>query len=81
MRNGWYPGTKLGNPNVPEGAEIYGSLVTMSGEIITTFYCQRYDPPHPQHGRWALWKVDDWTGSKPQPFTISEIKKYMEGKR
>jgi len=60
------------NRNVPSGAEIVGEVRTMSGECITTYYCQRYNPPHPTHGKWALWKVGDWCTEKPQPTNAAE---------
>ena len=58
IKNGWHPGEKLNNPNVPVGAIIFGSLVSMSGEIITTFY---HDD-----AKNANYKVCDWKDSKPQ---------------
>ncbi len=66
MENGWYEGRSLGNQNVPKNAIVKGSLVTMSGEIITTYYCDgdRY------------WKVGDWKGDKPEKTIYDEICKY-----
>ena len=58
VRNGWYEGEKMGNPNVPDGAKVLGSVVGMSGEIVDTLY---YDPV-----KKAVYKVCDWVGSKPQ---------------
>ena len=58
IENGWHPGEKLNNRNVPVGAVIHGSMVGMSGEIIDTFY---HDPV-----KHADYKVCDWAGSKPQ---------------
>jgi len=63
MRNGWYPGQKLGNPNVPEGVNVIGSLVKMSGEIIETYYSIMYN----------FYKVGDWKGDKPIRVTSEEI--------
>lgn len=58
MENGWHEGEKLGNPNVPVGAKVIGSVVAMSGEIIDTLYI---DPL-----KKAVYKVCDWKDSKPQ---------------
>ena len=55
MKNGWYPKEKLGNRNVPEDAHIIGSVVNMSGEIITTFYKKNE----------KVYKVQDWIYGKP----------------
>jgi len=78
MENGFYQNTKLDNLNVPDNALIYGTLVTMSGEIKTTYYCIRYDPPHPKYGKWSIWKVSDWVYDKPVPANLKEIKKYLK---
>jgi len=59
MKNGFYPKQKLGNRNVPNGCEVIGSLVTMSGEIITTYYRQDGE----------LFKVGSWVYDKPQKVT------------
>ena len=75
MENGWYEQQRLGNRNVPKEADVYGSLVTMSGEIITTYYVLDYHPAHPQYGRWAIWKVADWVDAKPQPANYAEIER------
>lgn len=66
MRNGWYPRQTLGNHNVPDGVDVAGSLVTMSGEIIETFYSTHYQ----------FRKVFDWTGSAPQIIKADEILKH-----
>jgi len=63
MRNGWYPKQKLGNRNVPEGVNIIGSLVTMSGEVAETYYSVGYN----------FYKVGDWKGDKPIKVTADEI--------
>lgn len=63
MKNGWYPNQTLGNPNVPKGANIIGSLVSMSGEVIYTCYSFFYN----------FYRVCDWKGSKPQKISSSEI--------
>lgn len=66
MENGWYEGKKLGNQNVPEDVIIDGSMVSMSGEIIVTYYFTGL----------AYFKVCDWSGSKPQKSSYDEICKY-----
>jgi len=77
IANGWHQGESLGNKNVPKGVEIVGSLVSMSGEIIKTYYIQRYKPAHPEYGTWANWKVYNWKGDKRHSFCYAEIKKYF----
>jgi len=66
MRNGWYPRQRLGNSNVPNGVAVAGSLVTMSGEVIETFYSTCYQ----------FRKVTDWKGSAPQIIKADEIVKH-----
>ena len=56
--NGWHEGEKMGNPNVPVGAKVFGSVVAMSGEIVDTLY---YDTV-----KKAVYKVCDWKDSKPR---------------
>jgi len=65
MKNGWYPKQKLGNKNVPDGVNIIGSLVMMSGEIVETYYSIGY----------SFYKVKDWVNSKPERTTSEEIVK------
>ena len=62
------------NRNVPQDAEIIGQVSYCSGEIIYTYYCQRYEPAHPVHGHWAFWKVADWVDSQPVPTNMEEMK-------
>jgi len=71
MRNGWYPKQKLGNRNVPDDCEVIGSLVAMSGEIITTYYYQDSE----------LFKVGSWVYDKPQKAVRQEIEKITKGVR
>ena len=52
---------------------IIGQVSYMSGEIVDTYYCQRYNPAHPEFGGWAFWYVSDWVGSKPQPTSMGEM--------
>lgn len=61
------------NRNVLDGVELICKASYTNGEIIYDYYCQRYNPPHPEYGHWALWKVADWVGSKPQPVNFFEI--------
>lgn len=61
------------NRNVPDGAEIIGNSIRTNGEIILTFYCQRYEPAHKEYGHWALWKVFDWVTDQPQPTSMFEV--------
>jgi len=63
----------VANRNVPDNAEIIGQISYMSGEIVDTYYCQRYNPAHPEFGGWAFWYVSDWVGSKPQPASMGEM--------
>ena len=63
MKNGWVPRTKLGNKNVPEGAEIIGSIVEMSGEVIYTYY--------KLHGQY--YRVLDWVDRKPIKISLSRL--------
>lgn len=65
------------NRNVPKGVEVLGRVSYMSGEIIYTYYLQRYSPPHPEYGHWAFWKVCDWVGSKPEPTNATEMDKVL----
>jgi len=75
MRN-YFTGkqTTTPNRNVPDNAELIGRVSYMSGEIQYDYYCLRYDPPHPEYGHWALWKVGDWIYNKPQLVNWNEIK-------
>jgi len=61
------------NNNVPEGANLICRASYTNGEIVFDYYCQRYNPPHPEYGHWALWKVCDWIDSKPQPVNFMEV--------
>ena len=63
MKNGWYEALSLHNPNVPKDIIIDGSVVSMSGEIIVTYYFTGF----------AFMKVCDWVGSKPQKSSYEEI--------
>lgn len=63
------------NPNVPEGAMLIGRVSYTSGEMSYDYYCLRYNPPHPEYGHWALFKVCDWKGSKPQLSNFAEIRR------
>lgn len=56
---------------VPDGATIMAK--EQEGESWWTYYRQDYNPPHPEYGRWAFWKVGDWKGDKPIPVTFGEI--------
>ncbi len=64
----------VSNRNVPKDAEIIGQVSYCSGEIIYTYYCQRYEPAHPDHGGWAFWKVADWVSSQPAHTNMEEMK-------
>ena len=69
MKNGFYPKQKLGNRNVPDNCEVVGSLVTMSGEIVTTYYYQDGE----------LFEVGDWVYCKPRKVTEKENKdRYLD---
>jgi hypothetical protein len=61
------------NPNIPSDVEIIGRVSYCSGEIVYTYYCQRYNPPHPWLGGWAFWKCCDWVHSLPQSTNMQEI--------
>ena len=63
----------VANRNVPDNAEIIGQISYMSGEIVDTYYCQRYHPAHPEFWCWALWFSAVWFGSKPQPASMGEM--------
>lgn len=75
MNTNYFTGKKdtTANPNVPDGVEIIATESLMSGEIVYTYYLQRYNIPHPKHGGWAFWKVCDWVGSVPTPTSFEEI--------
>jgi hypothetical protein len=66
LKNGWHEGKSLGNPNVPSDVIIDGSVVSMSGEIIVTYYFTGLN--------W--FKVCDWTGSKPERSSYAEVYKH-----
>jgi hypothetical protein len=66
MENGWVEGQKLGNTNVPPDVIIDGSVVTMSGEIIVTYYFDGLN----------YMKVCDWVYSRPQKSSYEEVCKH-----
>lgn len=57
MENGWHPKEKLGNRNVPRDSKIIGSVVSMSGEIITTYYV--LSGKHYKVGAWVYEKPEE----------------------
>ena len=60
------------NSNVPEKAEVIGSIRTMSGEITETYYWENDE----------IYRVGDWIGDKPTKLDEKEltllIKKILE---
>ena len=60
------------NRNVPEKAEVIGSIVTMSGEITETYYWKDDE----------IYRVGDWVWDKPTKLDEKEltllIKKILE---
>ena len=58
----------LGNSNVPEGAKIIGSIVSMSGEIIETYFWKDND----------VYCVNDWVGRKPYLVEEKELKMLLK---
>lgn len=51
------------NRNVPEKAEVIGSIITMSGEIVETYFWENDD----------IYKVADWIGDKPTKLGVREL--------
>ncbi len=59
---------KCGNQNVPEGCEVIGSTIAMSGEIIETYFWQNND----------VYCVDSWAGRKPYLVEEKELKSLLK---
>ena len=56
--------TETANPNVPSGVFLIAESSRMSGEIIETVYADSTG---------YIFKVADWSQSKPQPVYMTEV--------
>ena len=67
FKDGWYNHQSLGNPNVPKGVIVLGSLVRMAGDEITTWYVSGF----------AIWKVDMAQDARAEEATGREVERYQ----